>query len=259
VAAKLFHRTTRIVRLTDVGQRFLADTKRILQELALAERNVTGAHAAPRGNLTLTAPLMFGRLHVAPIALEFLREHPQMSLRTMFTDQVVDILEQGADVAVRIGRLADSSLRAVRVGSLRRVVCASPRYLQEHGVPHEPADLAAHELIAFVGVNSHRRWSFFRDGAPITVDPVPRLVVNTADVALAAARDGHGLTRLLSYQVDADLRARTLRIVLSEFEPAPVPVHVVHAPGRSTSAGVRAFIELAVARLGTSLRALADA
>ncbi|HEX4354162.1 MAG TPA: LysR substrate-binding domain-containing protein, partial [Polyangiales bacterium] len=256
VAAKLFHRTSRIVRLTEVGQRFLEDTKRILHDLESAERRAAGLHAEPRGRLTLTAPLMFGRLHVAPIALEFLRTHPQVTLRTLFTDQIIDILEEGAEVAIRIGRLEDSSLRAVQVGTLRRVVCASPQYLAARGTPRTPDELADHPVIAFIGVNVQRHWSFVRAGQPLRIEPKPRLIVNTADLAVAAACDGIGLTRVLSYQVDAELRAGTLARVLSEFEPPVVPVHVVHVAGGTPSASVRAFFDLAVRRLRASLRAL---
>jgi DNA-binding transcriptional LysR family regulator len=199
---------------------------------------------------------MFGRLHVAPIALEFLCAHPQVTLRTLFTDQVIDILEEGAEVAIRIGRLEDSSLRAVQVGTLRRVVCASPHYLAAHGAPRTPYELAVRPVIAFMGVNPHRHWSFLRAGKVLTIEPKPRLTVNTADVAVAAARDGHGFTRVLSYQIDAELRAGTLALVLPEFEPRPIPVHVVHAAGAAPSASVRAFFNLAVRRLKLSLRAL---
>jgi DNA-binding transcriptional LysR family regulator len=256
IGSRLFRRTTRIVKLTQAGERFLGDAKRILRELEQAERAAADLQLEPRGQLSITAPLMFGRLHVAPVVLEYLTKHPRVFVRALFSDQVVDILEEGLDVAVRIGRLEDSSLSATRVGSLRRVVCASPAYLAKHGRPSAPVELADHQLIAFTGINPHRHWSFRAHGKVETVQAAPRLVVNTADVGVAAAKAGHGLTRVLSYQVDAELRARELEIVLAAFEPPEVPVHVVHAGGRAIPASVRAFVDLTVRRLRSALRPL---
>src|SRR5690349_3201169 len=160
LGARLLHRTTRVVRLTEAGERFLADCKRILGEVDEAEAAAAGSHAEPRGQLVVTAPLMFGRLHVAPIVLDFLRRHPQVAVRTLFLDRVTDMIDAGIDVAIRIGALPDSSLVATRVGTMRRVVCASPAYLRIHGTPRVPADLAGHEAIAFVGTSSHPEWAF---------------------------------------------------------------------------------------------------
>jgi DNA-binding transcriptional LysR family regulator len=249
IGARLLHRTTRIVRLTEAGGRFLADAKRILVELDEAEASAAGAHAEPRGLLTLTAPVMFGARHVAPILLEFLARHPRVTARTLLADRVVDMLEEGIDVAVRIAHLPDSSLSALRVGTMRRVVCASPAYLARRGVPKRPADVRSHAAIAFSSVSAEPSWSFHVDGKVETVAPPAQLAVNTAEVAVAAALAGHGLARVLSYQVAPELAAGTLKIVLARFEPPPIPIHVVHPEGRHANARVRAFVDFAVARL----------
>jgi DNA-binding transcriptional LysR family regulator len=176
----------------------------------------------------------------------------------MFVDGVVDLLEQDIDVAVRIAHLPDSSLRAVRVGAVRRVVCASPAYLRQHGVPRQPGELAGHALVTFSGMGETRAWCFARDGKLENLTPRSRLVVNAVDLALAAARAGEGLCNVLSYQIEDDVRARRLRIVLADYELPPVPVHVVHREGRASSARVRAFVTLAVARLRERLARLDD-
>jgi DNA-binding transcriptional LysR family regulator len=248
LGASLLRRTTRSVQVTDTGARFLADAKRLLHELDDAEQNARGTHSAPTGQLTVTAPLMFGRIHVAKVVLEMLAQYPEVRVRTLFADQVVDLMEEGVDVAVRIGALASSSLRAIRVGSVRRVVCASPSYLEQHGSPSMPQDLASHALLGFVGISEHRLWSFRVNGKLEAFEVQPRLTVNTADVAIQAAREGRGITRVLSYQVDAELRAGKLKRVLAGYEPPPVPIHVLHASGKRVPARVRAFVDLAVAR-----------
>ncbi|MCK6454407.1 MAG: LysR family transcriptional regulator, partial [Alphaproteobacteria bacterium] len=249
VGARLLHRTTRIVRLTEAGSRFMADAKRILAELDEAEASAAGAHAEPRGLLTVTAPVMFGARHVAPVLLEFLARHPRVTARTLLADRVVDLLEEGIDVAVRIAHLPDSSLSALRVGSVRRVVCATPAYLARRGVPRRPADLARHEAIAFAAASGAPNWSFHAAGKTETVTPPAQLVVNTAEVAIAAALAGRGVTRVLSYQAAPDVAAGRLKIVLAAYEPPPIPIHVVHAEGRHANARVRAFVDFAAARL----------
>lgn len=249
LGARLLHRTTRQVRLTEAGTRFLVDSKRILSELSEAESNVRGAQSEPRGLVCVTAPLVFGRMHVAPIVLQLLAQHPELSVRALFVDHVVDMMEESVDVAVRIGALADSGMTAVRVGFVRRVVCASPAYLAAHGTPQTPKNLTEHQLIGFVGIHPHRHWSFGSSEHAEQLTPSPRLIVNTADVAIEAAAAGRGLTRLLSYQVDAQLKSGQLVRVLEKHEPAPVPVHVVHAYGKTAPARVRALLELAIPRL----------
>jgi DNA-binding transcriptional LysR family regulator len=180
---------------------------------------------------------------------EFLALHSQVSVRTLFVDRIVDLVDEGFDVAVRIADLPDSSLSATRVGSVRRVLCASPAYLAEHGVPGKPPELAEHDGIVFSTGTTEPEWRFERKGRRLSVQPRARLVVNTAEVAISAAVLGRGITRVLSYQVDAEVRTGRLRIVMPEYEPAPLPVHVVHAGGKRPSAKVRSFVDLAVVRL----------
>jgi DNA-binding transcriptional LysR family regulator len=249
VGTELFKRTTRTVRLTEAGVRFLSDCRRILAELEEAERSAGDLHGTLRGQLGVTASTMFGRLFVAPVVFEFLALHAQVSVRTLFVDRIVDLVDEGLDVAVRIADLPDSSLSATRVGSVRRVLCASPAYLAGHGVPGKPSELAEHDAITFSTGGAEPEWRFERKGRRLSVQPRARLLVNTVEVALSAAVLGRGITRLLSYQVDAEVRAGRLRIVLPEYEPAPLPVHVVHAGGKRASAKVRSFVDLAVTRL----------
>lgn len=249
IGTRLLHRTTRIVRLTEAGARFLADCKRILSELEEAEASAAGAHAALRGQLSVTASVMFGRMFVAPILLDFLALHPGVTARAVLLDRVVDLLDEGLDVAVRIAHLPDSSLSAVRVGSVRHVVCASPDYLAARGVPKTPADLARLEAIAFSHTATPQEWSFVSGSRVERVTPRTQLYVNTAEVAIAAAVAGRGLTRVPSYQIGPELRAGRLSIVLSDFEPPPAPIHVLHADGRRAAARVRAFVDFLVERL----------
>jgi DNA-binding transcriptional LysR family regulator len=244
----LFKRTTRVVRLSEAGIRFLADCKRILGEIEEAEASAAGAHAAPRGSVAVTAPAMFGRLFVAPLVTDFLVQYPQLLVRLLLVDRVVDLIEEGLDVAVRIAHLPDSSLTAVRVGSVRRVVCAAPAYLARHGTPGVPADLAHLEAVYF-SFAQQQQWTFRVNGRPRIVRPAAHLVANTAEVAVTAAVAGHGVARLLSYQVEREVRSGALQIVLPEFEPPPIPVHVVHTEGRRAAARVRTFVDYAVGRL----------
>jgi len=241
----LLHRTTRVVRLTDAGAHFLADCKRLLGELEEAESRAAGLHAEPKGRLAITAPVMFGRLFVAPLILDFLDRFPGVEVCAQMADRVVDLIDEGFDVAVRIAHLPDSSLVAARVGSVRQVVCAAPAYLAAHGTPQRLADLAHFEAIAFGTVSARAPWSFGGERA----EPPTRLIVNAPDVALAAAIAGRGLLRTLSYQVAAELRAGRLVRVLADFEPPPIPIQVVYQEGRRASARVRAFVDFAVERL----------
>ncbi|ATB32256.1 LysR family transcriptional regulator [Melittangium boletus] len=249
IGTRLLHRTTRIVRLTETGTRFLADCKRILGELEEAEASAAGSHTEPRGQLGVTASLMFGRMFIAPLLLDFLARHPRVMARTLLVDRVVDLVDEGLDVAIRIAHLEDSTLTAVRVGSVRRVVCASPRYLAEHGIPRTPAELSRFEAFTLSSTVAPQPWAFASGTRNQTVSPPTRLIVNTTEVAIAAAVAGRGLTRVLSYQIAPELRAGQLRIVLEDFEPPPLPIHVVYPEGRRANARVRAFVDFAVERL----------
>jgi DNA-binding transcriptional LysR family regulator len=254
IGARLLHRTTRVVRLTEAGASYLVHCKRILGDLEEAESLAASAHGQLVGQLTITAPVIFGRLCVTPVILGFLKRHPRVGVRAVFSDQVLDLLDQNIDVAVRIAHLPDSSFSAVRVGAVRRVVCASPAYLRAHGVPARPSDLQQHELVVFSGLGAPAEWSFWVGGRSESFTPRSRLNANSGDLAIAAALAGHGLTRVLSYQIAEEVRAKRLRIVLSEFELPPVPVHLVHREGRATSGRVRAFVDQAVEELRAALR-----
>jgi DNA-binding transcriptional LysR family regulator len=246
VGTALLRRTTRVVRLTEAGTRFFTDCKRILAEIEEAEAAAAGEHAELRGPLAITAPVMLGRMHVAPLLLDFLARHPRVSARAFFVDRIADLIDEGLDVAVRIAELPDSSLHAIPVGSVRRVVCASPGLLETHGVPRKPADLAQLPAIRFSIGESPEPWSF---ASGETIRPAGQLVVSSNDVAIAAALAGRGLARVLSYQIEPQVRSGELKIVLAEYEPAPVPVNVVYLEGRRAPARVRAFVAFAVERL----------
>ena len=242
IGARLFVRTTRTVRLTEAGSRYVDDCRRILGELREAEAGAAGTHASPAGVLTVTAPALFGRLHVLPIVLAFLDAHPAIRIRTLFVDRLASLVDEDIDVAVRIAHLPDSGLSAVRVGSVRRVLCGAPAYFAVHGVPRVPSDLQRHAVIGREGVLGSNEWRFGRN-AEVRVDVQPRLTCNTNDAAMAATLAGFGLSRFQSYQVAADVAAGRLRVVLAAHEEDPVPVHVVHVEGRRATARVRAFVD----------------
>ena len=250
LGVKLLTRTTRLVRVTEAGLRYLEDARRILTEVDEADEAAAGVNAAPRGHLAVTAPVLFGKLFITPGIVEYLRRYPEVQVSALFLDRVVNLLEEGVDVGVRIGDLPDSSLRAARVGQVRRVVCAAPEYLQRHGTPLTPAALAEHTVIAASGVSPSTEWTF-QDGARARgVRLRPRLTVSSNDAAIEAALAGLGVTRLLSYQVAAYLATGRLCTVLDAYQPAPLPIHILHLQaGKYGAVKVRAFIDLIVARL----------
>jgi DNA-binding transcriptional LysR family regulator len=249
LGVKLLQRTTRIVRLTDAGARYLLDCKRLLSEVDDAEQALSGSQAELRGPLGITASVMFGRLFVAPIVLEFLAQHPKVNGRAVLVDRVVDLIEEGLDVGVRIAHLADASFTAIRVGSVRQVLCASPAYLKRRGVPQSPRDLPEFDAVSFSADRASPAWSFGSGKKSLAVRPRSRLLVNSSEVALEAAVAGAGLTRVLSYMAASDLKAGRLRVILRDFEPEPIPIHVIHREGKHAAARVRAFVDLSVDRL----------
>lgn len=255
LGVRLLRRTTRSLGLTEAGERFHADCQRILADLADAEAAAGGAQREPQGQLSVTAPAMFGRLHVAPLLLDFMTAQPRVRVRSHFVDRVVHLLDEGFDVAVRIAQLPDSGLSALRVGSLRRVLVAAPSYLEAHGAPLEPAALVEHAGIGFTTASGAvSPWTFRvpgrrGEGDTVRIQPRWRMLANTSETAVAAAVAGLGLTRALAYQVAPDVREGRLRILLAECEPTPVPVQLVHADGRQPSAKLRAFIDFAAERL----------
>lgn len=248
VGARLLVRTTRSVALTEAGARYYDDCVRILADIAEAAAAAAGSFASPTGTLTVTAPVMFGQQYVLPLLLDFLERHPQLVVRTIFVDRVVSLVDEGIDLAVRIGHLPDSGLSAVRVGSVRRVVCGAPRYFERHDAPATPSDLGSHSIIASTSAWASTEWRFGQEDRSV-VHVQPRLFCNTNEAAVQAAIAGWGLTRLLSYQVAPALLAGDLQTVLSDYEAAPLPVHIVHAERRHAPAKVRQFIDFAAERL----------
>jgi DNA-binding transcriptional LysR family regulator len=252
---RLLVRSTRRLALTDAGRSYVEACRRILDEVAEAERAAAGEYRAPRGELAITAPVVFGRLHVVPVLVEFLKAHAQIAVRLSLADRVVHLLEERIDAAVRIGELPDSNLVATRVGAIRQVVCASPAYFAARGTPQRPADLAGHECITFEGIASASAWSFARRGKSEAVALRSRLVVNTAEAAIEAAVAGLGITRVLSYQVEEALRSGSLTLALEAFAPPASPVSLVHAGGRLLPLKLRAFLDFAAPRLRARLAA----
>lgn len=242
---RLLQRTTRRVALTDAGGRFLLRARRILADLREAEDSATAERSAPTGHLVVAAPVMFGRMHAGPLVCDFLSRHPDITAELTLSDRYVDLLEDGVDVALRIGALQDSTLVARRVGETRRVWLAAPRYLEEAGVPRGPEDLAGHRIIHCSSISAERAWRFHRDGV-VQVQPIaPRYVTNSVDAALWHAAQGGGVTTALSYQAQDAVRAGRLVPVMTDFEPPPLPIQFVYPSARLLSAKVRALVDLA--------------
>jgi DNA-binding transcriptional LysR family regulator len=246
---RLLHRTTRKLSLTEAGVTYVEACRRILEQVGEAQRAAAGEHASPRGELVVTAPVNFGRLHVVPVVAEFLAEYPEININLVLTDRVVHLMDEHADVAVRIGELPDSTLIATRVGGVRRVVCGSPSYLEAHGIPATPRDLATHQCVTFEVMASMRAWVFGTGQREISVPIRSRLSVNTAEAAIAAATLGVGLVRVLSYQVNDAVRNGSLAVVLEKFESAPLPVSLVHKGKAPFPLKLRAFLDFVTPRL----------
>lgn len=254
---RLLNRSGRTLTLTDAGRHYVAACRRILEDVEEAERTATGEYSAPKGELIVTAPIVFGRLHVMPIVIDFLKAYPEIDIRLVLTDRIVNLLDEPVDLAVRIGDLPDSSLIASRVGSVRLVVCGSPAYFAARGIPRRPADLGAHDCITFDGLASPGAWTFRIRKAVVPVPIHSRLIVSTAETAVDAAISGLGITRVLSYQVANALQAGALASVLGEFDPAPWPVSLVFAERRLVPQKLRALLDFAAPRLKARLSAIA--
>lgn len=248
IGTRLLVRTTRSVKLTEAGGHYLEDCRRILADISEAEAAAAGSYATPTGTLTVTAPVLFGQIYVMPILTEFLDAHPAVTGRVLLLDRLTNLIDEGMDVAVRIGHLPDSGYSAVRVGSVRRVVCGAPAYLAKHGTPSSPADLGQHRIIVPTGASETFDWRFGGE-QKTSVSVRPRLFCNTNEAAISAAIAGWGLTRVLSYQVGPALADGRLQTLLGEFEEEPLPIHIVHPEGRRVSAKVRSFVDLAAAKL----------
>jgi DNA-binding transcriptional LysR family regulator len=249
LGVRLLNRTTRAVSVTEAGDRFLVGARHVLANLDEIERAAAGEGTAPRGELSLTAPILFGRLHVLPIATEFLDRFPDVSVALSLLDRAVDLVEEGLDVAVRIGALAESSAIATRVGAVHRVAVASPDYLARYGTPRAPADLGDHVVIAFSGIAGAERWMFRDHARDVSVAIKPRLVVTTAEAALDSARAGFGVTRVLSYQAAVDIARGSLLRVLKKYEGDELPIHVLYPGGRHPPPKLRAFLDFIIPRL----------
>jgi DNA-binding transcriptional LysR family regulator len=248
--AKLLVRGTRKLALTEAGEAYLAACRRVLDAVAEAERGAAGEYNTPQGELVMTAPVTFGRMHVVPVAAEFLATHAQVDLRLVLSDRSLNLVDDHLDLALRVGELPDSSLVATRIGKVRSVVCASPSYLEKFGTPKTPEALADHQCVTFAALGSAESWRF-PDGREIRVRS--RLVASTAEAALEAAMCGVGLTRLLSYQVGGAVKSGRLVLVLRRFEPASVPVSLIHVRERRVSGKLRAFLDFAAPRLRARL------
>ena len=259
LGVRLLNRTTRAVSLTEAGDRFLAGARRVLADFEEIERAAAGEGAAPRGELRITAPILFGRLHVLPIVTEFLGRFAEVSAALSLIDRPVDLVEEGLDVAVRIGPLAESSAVAARVGAVRRIVVASPGYVTQHGTPLTPADLGAHAVVAFSGAAGVDHWVFRNEERETSIAIRPRLAVTTAEATLDAVRAGFGIARVLSYQAADDIAHGSLLRLLAGYEGEELPIHLLYPGGRHPPPKVRAFLDFAKPRLRRRCQAVARA
>ncbi|WP_431289288.1 LysR family transcriptional regulator [Roseateles chitinivorans] len=246
---RLLVRTTRVVQVTEVGERYALDCQRVLNELRDIEQSATGSHGAVRGKLVITASSLFGRMRLGPVVRGYLERHPETEIECRYVDRPVNLLSEGIDVAIRIGELPDSSYHAVPLTTVRRVVCAAPDYLARAGVPRHPDELIDHCVIAALSVESGSEWKFTDGAEPIAAPVQPRLATSSTEHAIQAAVAGFGLTRVLDEVVREQLAAGSLVEVLETFSPPRMPVHALHLQGRRASNKVRAFIDLAIAHL----------
>ena len=257
LGVQLLARSTRRVSLTDTGRQYFEACRRILDDVSEAERAAVGEYRAPRGELILTTPIVFGRLHIVPVVTEFLDAYREVHVQMMLVDRVVDLIDEHIDLALRIGELPDSSLIAVRLGTIGRVVCASPAYLAAHGVPTHPEELAGHDAVTFAGLSSPKEWSFRVGGATQRFPVCSRLTVNTAEAALDAVMAGAGLTRVMSYQAAEAVRDGRVVMALRDYAPEPNPISLVYPSGRLVPLKLRAFLDFAVPRLKVRLQEIA--
>jgi DNA-binding transcriptional LysR family regulator len=246
LGARLLQRTTRSVTLTDAGSRYLERARRILSDVEEAEAAAEGERTRPSGRLVVSAPVGFGRLHVSAVMSAYLKRYPDVVSELRLSDRVINLVEDGVDLAVRIAHLPDSTLVARQVGEMRRIVVASPAYLRERGEPKRPQAIASHQTIQFGATTASPEWSFVEDGSEVHIPCTPRFSTNSADAAIQYAEQGGGLTRVLAYQAAEAIKAGRLKIVLTKFEVPPLPIHLVYPTSRLLSAKVRSFIDLVV-------------
>jgi DNA-binding transcriptional LysR family regulator len=258
LGSQLVVRTSRKLLLTETGAAYVASARSVLEELAEAERAASGEYRAPRGELLVTAPIAFGAMIVAPIVHEFLAAYPDVTVRLVLSDGVIDLVESHIDIAVRIGRLPDSNLIARRVGEIQWVVCACPNYLRRRGEPRIPSDLSDHDCLAFEGLQRYREWPFASTDGVQQITISPRFSVNTADGVIGGAVAGLGIARLMSYQAAASVREGKLVPILSDWTPPRMPVQLVHAAHRQQPIKLRAFLDYVAPRLQERLRKIAE-
>ena len=251
--AQLFQRSSRQMKLTDAGRSYIDACRRIIEQVEDAEREVSGEYRTPSGDLTVTSPWGIGHMHLLPIACEFQAEYPDIGLRLLLTDRVVRPFEDHIDVSIRIGSLADSSMIATRIGSVRVVACASPDYLEERGRPEQLADLTRHECITIDEFGFQRTWKFMKAGKEVSVPIQSRLAVNTSEAAVEAAMAGAGIARVMGYKMEAARRAGQLAIVLAAFELEPLPVHILYPERKPMPLKLRAFLNWVTPRLKARL------
>lgn len=254
LGAQLITRTNRKVLLTETGRSYVEAAKEILSRVEEAERVAAGEYSAVKGDLTVSAPIVFGRLHVLPVVVDFLKAHPEIDMRLALGDRFANLVDDHIDVALRIGNLPDSNLVATRIGTVRRVVYASPGYISRHGAPAHPSSLGEHDCITFENVTAAHVWRFLEDGRELTAPIRSRLIVNTAESAVDAAIAGLGLTRVLSYQVAQPVSDGLLVPLLETFEHPPLPVQLVYLPQGLVPMKLRAFVDFAAPRLRAVLR-----
>lgn len=248
LGVRLFTRTTRRVRLTDIGATYLEDARYVLSQLQSADDVAMGAASNPVGRLRITCSHEFGRIYVTPILTDYLDAYSNVSADALMVDRIVNLIEEGFDIAVRIGPLPSSGLSAIKVGQVRRVVCGAPSYFDTYGIPQSPAELKFHRIVSASPVSPLPEWRFGLNQDEI-VRVNPRLVVSSVASGIAIAQRGWGLCRVLSYQIGPDLESGNLKAVLEEFEPEPLPIHLVHVEGRRAAAKVRSFLDFAKERL----------
>jgi DNA-binding transcriptional LysR family regulator len=254
---RLLVRTTRKLSLTEAGLAYIAACKRILEQVDEAESQAAGEYTVPRGTLTMTAPIVLGRLHVVPVVNEFLANFAQINVYLTLSDHTISLVDEHIDLAVRVGALPDSTLIATKVGEIRRVVCGSPAYFAAHGTPKTPGDLKEHMCVTFTALASGMTWIFNPRGSKTSkgVRPYCRLKINTAESAIDAAIAGLGVTNVLSYQIAQPVAEGKLKVILQDYEPDPIPVHLVHAGHAILPLKLRRFTEFAASRLRKSLAA----
>ncbi len=250
---ELFQGYSRQMRLTDAGRSYIEACKRIIEQVDDAEREASGEYRTPTGDLTVTSPWGLGHIHLVPIACEFMAEYPDIGLRLLLTDRVLRPLEDHIDVSIRIGPLADSSMIATRIGSVRMVACASPQYLKAHGRPEELADLAHHECITIDDFGAQQSWRFVKGNREVSAPIRSRLTVNTSEAAVEAAIAGAGIARVMSYKMEGARRTGALVIILEEFELEPMPAHIVYPERKPMPLKLRAFLDWVTPRLKARL------